>query len=67
MDVDIVEVLLLGIEVEEELPEGGEVEIGVGEEKESDFGFRVDSAEAGDGAGRTEGGEGGSPEKGEVV
>lgn len=70
MDVDVEEGF---VAVEEEFPERGEVEIGVGEEEEGDFGLRVGSAEAGDGVvvvvveERRGGGEGGAAEEGEVV
>lgn len=56
VDVDVVEVFVVA---EEEFPERGEMEIGVGEEEEGDLGFRS--------GGAVEGGEGGAAEEGEVV
>lgn len=64
MDVDVVEGFVIWVFLEEVLPEGREVEVGVGEEEEGDFGFRVGGGEAGDGAGAVEGGDGGAAEEG---
>lgn len=61
VDVDVVEVFVV---LEEELPERGEMEIGVGEEEEGDLGFAIGGGDAGYGA---EGGERGAAEEGEVV
>lgn len=55
VNVDVVEAVVV---LKEELPERGEVEIGVGEEEECDFGFLSGGAAFGDG---------GAAEEGEVV
>lgn len=60
MYVYVVEVIVV-FALEEELPKGSEVEIGVGEKEEGDFRFGVGGSEAGDG------GESGATEEGEVV
>ena len=60
VDVDVVEATVAA--AEEDLPERGEVEVGVGEEEEGDLG--AGSGFGGDGV---EGGESGAAEEGDVV
>lgn len=56
VDIDVVEIFITS---EEFLPEGSEVDVGVGEKKKSDLELRVGGAKMGEGAGEI-GGRGGS-------